>query len=91
MRQTPGRLVFLDVQASVLASVPVRVGGEAEGSWGYTMGEFGRDVWVSSGDVIPLSHGFLVGVVSAPVRSVWLGSWGCVKSALGVETLQALC
>ena len=58
---------------------------EAVNSGASTRGEFGRDGWVKTDGVMPLSLWVSDGVVSAPASSVGLSSWGWKKSALGVE------
>ena len=67
-------------------------GGCKAGDYGvYTGGEFSGKVWVSSGNVTPLSCGVSDGVVSEPASFIESSSWGWLKSALGLENLQALC
>ena len=70
-----------------LASAQVCGGGEARGYRESTGGEFGGNGWVRSGDVKPLSSTVLVGVISAPTRSIGSILWGWVKSSLGVENI----
>ena len=80
----------------VLTSAWVFVGGQDGASGSSTGGDFGGDGWVWSGNITPLSCGFLDVVVLAPTRSAEWSSWVWVKSALGVENstvsvLMSLC
>ena len=82
MRKILLRLPFLARSAAALVSSRVR-GGEGYGA--STGGDFGGGIWVKSGNIMPLSHGFLVVVVSVPLFFTGSSSWIWVKINLGVE------
>ena len=86
VRQSPSRLILIARQAEALSSGMVRVGGGSGASRESNRGEFEVGEWVRSSDVVPLSCGVSVGVVSAPVRSV-----GMIEERSGSGKLFKLC
>ena len=74
----------------MLAKAHVHVRGKSRASGTSTGGEFGGDVWVRSGEVMPFSCGVSVRVVSAPASFVGSISWSWLKSSLGVEKSKQL-